>query len=172
LTNAVVALVPAGGITKAACAALGVSRASVQRRRARLAAPPAIPRLRPRPVRALTAPQQQVVLDLLHTPRFADQAPAEIYASLLDEGVYHCSTVPVLHPDLPQRAGVAGSLDGRSRHRIPPARQLLHLAGKSRTGSTSDGPAGAGGLARAAEPRRPQPEPERVNDFDTAGFGI
>jgi len=32
-----------------------------------------------------------VVLDLLHAPRFADQAPAEIYATLLDEGVYHCS---------------------------------------------------------------------------------
>ena len=32
-----------------------------------------------------------MVLDLLHAPRFADQAPAEIYASLLDEGVYHCS---------------------------------------------------------------------------------
>jgi putative transposase len=32
-----------------------------------------------------------VVLDLLHAPRFADQAPAEVYASLLDEGVYHCS---------------------------------------------------------------------------------
>jgi len=31
------------------------------------------------------------VLDLLHAPRFADQAPAEIYASLLDEGVYYCS---------------------------------------------------------------------------------
>ena len=27
----------------------------------------------------------------MHAPRFADQAPAEIYASLLDEGVYHCS---------------------------------------------------------------------------------
>ena len=27
----------------------------------------------------------------LHAPRFADQAPAEIYATLLDEGVYHCS---------------------------------------------------------------------------------
>ena len=26
-----------------------------------------------------------------HAPRFADQAPAEIYATLLDEGVYHCS---------------------------------------------------------------------------------
>ena len=32
-----------------------------------------------------------MVLDLLHAPRFADQAPAEVYASLLDEGVYHCS---------------------------------------------------------------------------------
>ena len=29
--------------------------------------------------------------DLLHEPRFADQAPAEIYATLLDEGRYHCS---------------------------------------------------------------------------------
>ena len=91
MTEAVVALAPASGMTAAACAALGVSRASVQRRRARLTAPPAIRRPRPRPARALTAPQQQIVLDLLHAPRFADQAPAEIYASLLDEGVYHCS---------------------------------------------------------------------------------
>jgi putative transposase len=91
LTDAVVALAPDSGMTAAACAALGVSRASVQRRRAGLATPPALPRLRPRPARALTAPQQQVVLDLLHAPRFADQAPAEVYASLLDEGVYHCS---------------------------------------------------------------------------------
>ena len=78
-------------MTAAVCAALGVSRASVQRRRSRLAAPPAIARQRPKPIRALSDPQQQVVLDLLHAPRFTDQAPAEIYASLLDEGVYHCS---------------------------------------------------------------------------------
>jgi putative transposase len=91
LTDAVVALAPASGMTAAACIALGVSRASVQRRRARLGAPPAIPRQRPRSARALTAPQQQIVLDLLHAPRFADQAPAEIYASLLDQGLYHCS---------------------------------------------------------------------------------
>jgi putative transposase len=32
-----------------------------------------------------------MVLDLLHAPRFADQAPAEICATLLDDGVYHCS---------------------------------------------------------------------------------
>ena len=91
MTDAVVALAPASGMTAAACIALGVSRASVQRRRARLTAPPAIPRPRPRSARALTAPQQQIVLDLLHAPRFADQAPAEIYASLLDHGRYHCS---------------------------------------------------------------------------------
>ena len=85
------ALAPASGLTAAACAALGISRASVQRRRARLTATPAITRPRPRPSRALTVPQQQEVLDLLHASRFADQAPAEVYASLLDEGVYHCS---------------------------------------------------------------------------------
>ncbi len=78
-------------MTAAVCAALGVSLASVQRRRSRLAASPAIFRQRPKPTRALSDSQQQVVLDLLHAPRFADQAPAEIYASLLDEGVYHCS---------------------------------------------------------------------------------
>ena len=61
------------------------------RRRARLARPPAIARSRPTPARALTAAQSTEVLDLLHAPRFADQAPAEIYATLLDEGVYRCS---------------------------------------------------------------------------------
>ena len=31
------------------------------------------------------------MLDLLRSPRFADLAPAEVYATLLDQGVYHCS---------------------------------------------------------------------------------
>ena len=75
----------------AVCHATGLSRASLQRYRARQIAPPAIPRPKAKPARALSTPQQQAVLDLLHAPRFADQAPAEIYASLLDEGVYHCS---------------------------------------------------------------------------------
>src|ERR1019366_6128113 len=46
---------------------------------------------RPKPQRALEGVERQIVLDLLRAPRFADQAPAEIYACLLDEGVYHCS---------------------------------------------------------------------------------
>ena len=39
----------------------------------------------------MSVPQRQTVLDLLRADRFADQAPAKIYATLLDEGVYHCS---------------------------------------------------------------------------------
>src|SRR5271169_2036031 len=70
---------------------LGVSRATVQRRRAVLAAPAAVRHPRARPARALTIPQQQAVLDLLHAPGFVDQAPAEVYATLLDQGIYHCS---------------------------------------------------------------------------------
>ena len=31
------------------------------------------------------------MLDVLHEPRFADKAPAEVYATLLDEGRYLCS---------------------------------------------------------------------------------
>jgi len=91
LTEAVVVLSPGKGLIAATCSALGISRATVQRKRFRLSAPPSIARPRPRPLRALTGPQRQAVLDLLHAPRFADQAPAEIYATLLDEGAYHCS---------------------------------------------------------------------------------
>ena len=73
--------------TQASCRALGVSRASLYRRRRPRPAPSA----RPRPSRALTGGERGTVLDQLHSPRFVDQAPAEVYATLLDEGVYHCS---------------------------------------------------------------------------------
>jgi putative transposase len=73
--------------TQAACRALGVSRATVYRRRqpCRRHAP------RPRPTRALTEPERAAVLAELHAPRFMDLAPAEVYATLLDEGRYLCS---------------------------------------------------------------------------------
>lgn len=41
--------------------------------------------------RTLSADERQEVLDVLHSERFVDQAPAEVYGTLLDEGVYHCS---------------------------------------------------------------------------------
>ena len=43
------------------------------------------------PPRALGPQERNRVLGVLRTPRFLDLAPAEIYATLLDEGVYLCS---------------------------------------------------------------------------------
>ena len=39
----------------------------------------------------MTGEQRRTVLDLLHGSRFAGQAPAEIHATLLDEGLDRCS---------------------------------------------------------------------------------
>jgi putative transposase len=73
--------------TAAACAALGVSRATVYRRR-EPARPPAP---RPTPPRALAPVERQRVLEMLDSERFLDQAPAQVHATLLDEGTYLCS---------------------------------------------------------------------------------
>ena len=43
------------------------------------------------PGRALTTHQQQEVLDHLHSERFRDKAPPQVYTLLLDEGIYLCS---------------------------------------------------------------------------------
>ena len=69
-----------------ACRVLGLPRASLYRGRR----PVAVARPRPAPPRALDPIERQGILDLLHT-RFIDQAPAQIHATLLDEGTYLCS---------------------------------------------------------------------------------
>ena len=69
-----------------ACRALGLPRAALYRGRG----PAPVARLRPAPPRALDVLERQEVLDLLHT-RFLDQAPAQVHATLLDEGTYLCS---------------------------------------------------------------------------------
>ena len=89
--DAVAALAPQSGVIAAACAALGLPRASFHRYRAAATLPPATVRPRPKPARALATDERQDVIDMLREPRFVDQAPAEVYASLLDEGLYHCS---------------------------------------------------------------------------------
>lgn len=43
------------------------------------------------PDNALSAAEQEQVLTVLNSGRFADQPPAEVYATLLSEGVYYCS---------------------------------------------------------------------------------
>ena len=88
--NAVERLAPVVG-TKVACEGFGVSRATLYRRRARCATPPVESKKRPSPPRALSVEEKQTVLDILHSERFMDKAPHEVYAILLDEGKYHCS---------------------------------------------------------------------------------
>src|SRR5512132_2864032 len=81
-----------GGRVAAACRAAGRPRAT-HARHPRHSQPlprpaPSAPRTQPR---ALSLGQRQQVLDVLHSERFCDQAPAEVYASLLDEGAYLAS---------------------------------------------------------------------------------
>jgi len=84
---AVEELTPTVG-TAPPCEAIGVPRATVYRSRA--ARPQAKPR--PTPQRALSRAERQEVLDTLHSERFVDMAPAAVYATLLDEAAYLCST--------------------------------------------------------------------------------
>src|SRR5450756_241781 len=46
---------------------------------------------RPLPVRALGPAERTAVLAHLHGERFQDRSPDAVYATLLDEGQYHCS---------------------------------------------------------------------------------
>ena len=69
------------------CAALGLPRATYYRGQQ----PRPEPKPRPAPVRALPPQERKQVLAVLHQPRFVDLAPAEVYATLLDEDRYLCS---------------------------------------------------------------------------------
>ena len=71
-----------------ACQALGVSRASFYRRQR---STPGHQQPRPTPARALCEAEREQILDVLAGPRFVDRAPAEVVATLLDEGHYLCS---------------------------------------------------------------------------------
>ena len=75
----------------AACAALGVARASFYR--AHRSAGPKVAASHTRPVaaRALDAGERAAVIEVLHEQRFADSSVREVYAALLDEGRYLCS---------------------------------------------------------------------------------
>ena len=103
-------LAPVVGVT-VACEAVGMPRASFYRQTGRSASP-----LRPSPrhegaagerselsvpgasavvdrvhPRALSPTERAAVLDVLHSPRFRDAAPAAVYATLLDEDTYLAS---------------------------------------------------------------------------------
>lgn len=92
MTSAAIAeLAPLVG-TARACSALGRPRSSHYRHH-RLSPEPTRP---PRPARraqprSLSAQERQALLDVLHSHRFCDVAPAEVWATLIDEGIYLAS---------------------------------------------------------------------------------
>jgi putative transposase len=85
--NGLAALIPVVGVV-AACIALHVNRASYYRTQK----PARAPRPRPRPARALSDEERARVLGTLDSEPFMDLAPAQVYAKLLEDGEYLCST--------------------------------------------------------------------------------
>jgi putative transposase len=77
-----------GTTTRAAATMTGIARSSADRdrRRPSPAAPP-----RRAPANALSTAERQQILRLLDSSQFVDAAPAQVYAALLDQGVYVAS---------------------------------------------------------------------------------
>jgi putative transposase len=74
----------------AACRALDLPRASFYRAQVPPSEAGAVAP-RPTPARALSDTERQTALGHLHSERFVDQAPHQVHATLLDEGIYVCS---------------------------------------------------------------------------------
>ena len=73
--------------TQAACEVLGIPRASYYRQQRPIFGPSK----KAVSARALSLTERDTVLACLHEERFQDRSPAAVFATLLDEGVYHCS---------------------------------------------------------------------------------
>ena len=64
------------------------------------------------------------MLEVLHSERFADKAPAQVWATLLDEGVYLCSE-STMYRLLRQH----GEVRERRRQARHPAKVAVQLSG-------------------------------------------
>ncbi len=106
--------------TSRACVLLGSSRATrYRRRRARVAGPPAP---RPTPPNALTETERQHVLSVLRSEEYCDLAPAQVWARLLDDGIYLCSISTMY-----RLLAFAGENRERRRQRTHPAKKKPEL---------------------------------------------
>lgn len=106
--------------TKRACELLGASRATVYRQRQDPVLGP--PALRPEPANKLTEAERQHVLAVLRSPEYCDLAPAQVWARLLDDGIYLCSISTMY-----RLLAAAGENRERRRQRTHPARKRPEL---------------------------------------------
>ena len=109
------------GVRKA-CDTLGFARASYYRKDLSQSSDSG-EQQRPVPSWALSGEERQGVLDTLHTERFVDQSPREVYATLLDEGTYLCS-VSSMYRILDEQGEVKERRD-QLRHPVYQAPELL-----------------------------------------------
>ena len=107
---------------KPACDAFGIARSGFYRRQG----PATAPAPRPSPTRTLSPEERQAVLATLHSDRFVDTAPAAVYATLLDEGRYHCS-IRTLYRILDEQAEVKERRN-QLRHPVYQKPELLATA--------------------------------------------
>jgi putative transposase len=91
IDQAVEELVPLVGV-KAACQAVGRPRSCHYRWHRKSPPPPAPARVAAPQPRALSEVERKEILRVLHEPEHVDEAPATVYAKLLDQGVYLAST--------------------------------------------------------------------------------
>jgi putative transposase len=91
IDQAVEELVPLVGV-KAACRAVGRPRSCHYRWYPKSPPPPKPERVAPPQPRALSEVERKEVLQVLHDPEHVDEAPATVYAKLLDAGIYLAST--------------------------------------------------------------------------------
>lgn len=106
--------------TKQACALLGASRATRYRRRRPPVAGPPPPR--PTPPNALSEAERQRILAVLRSAEYCDLAPAQVWARLLDDGIYLCSIRTMY-----RLLAVAGENRERRRQRTHPAKKKPEL---------------------------------------------
>ena len=111
-------LTAAGVTTRAAASLTGLPRSTATRRRP---VPPAVPAPRV-PVNRLSPVERLHILAVLDAPRFVDLPPIQIYATLLDEGIYLCS-ISTLYRILAEHA----QLVERRRIARHPARTVPEL---------------------------------------------
>lgn len=104
--------------TKPACDALCVSRATWYRHQK-----PAPPREKRTSWRALSADERATVLRVMYDARFVDASPGEIYATLLEEGVYLASESTMYR--LLRQARAVGERRAVRRHPNYPKPELV-----------------------------------------------
>jgi len=112
-------LVPLVG-TKGACDAMGRSRATWYRRDLPPRQGPPAPR--PTPANALSPQERDAVREVLVSERFVDRAPAQAWATLLDEGTYLASEA-TMYRILRER----GEVRERRRQAVHPPRTIPEL---------------------------------------------